>query len=139
MSSQAWLAGFIPPTIPLPNHVAMDFPNQTKPVQMTKINWTQTTTMVVASFVGCLAALLIIFFLSRYFLKREISAALEKLDELKNRRDEAVPQQIAPTQPVKADVVTPSPSQTAYESKSEKTVLDASQTPEVTIPTKNYL
>lgn len=56
--------------------------------RMSRINWTQTTTITIAAFLGCLAAMALLFYLYRSFLGKSIRERMARLDQLDSHIDE---------------------------------------------------
>lgn len=57
--------------------------------RMARINWTQTTTITIAAFLGCLAAMALLFYLYRSFLGKSIRERMARVDQLDRQTDEA--------------------------------------------------
>lgn len=52
--------------------------------RMSRINWTQTATITLAAFIGCLAALALLVVVYRSFLAKSHSYRVAKLERLEN-------------------------------------------------------
>ncbi|GAB3761408.1 hypothetical protein [Spirosoma pomorum] len=64
----------------------MDYPQPTqlaRPTSTGRINWTQTTTMTVAAFIGCLLALTAGLMLYRHLVAKAVRAETARLDQLR--------------------------------------------------------
>jgi Tfp pilus assembly protein PilO len=64
----------------------MEYPQQTQLVRPTntgRINWTQTTTMIVAAFIGCLLALFAGLMLYKHLMAKKIKQEATRLDQIK--------------------------------------------------------
>ena len=57
--------------------------------RMSRVNWTQTTTITIAAFLGCLGAMALLFFLYRSFLGKSIRERMFKLDLLDSQINES--------------------------------------------------
>ncbi|MVM34994.1 hypothetical protein GO755_33510 [Spirosoma sp. HMF4905] len=57
--------------------------------RMSRINWTQTTTITIAAFIGCLAALALLVVVYRSFLAKSHTYRLAKLERIENQIHEA--------------------------------------------------
>lgn len=49
---------------------------------MSRVNWTQTTTVTIAAFIGCLAAVAVLVLLMQTLLGKAIRERMAKLDQL---------------------------------------------------------
>lgn len=59
------------------------------PKRISRVNWTQATTITVAAFVGCLLAMAAAVLLYKYMLGKAIQAKQAELNALSNRIDDA--------------------------------------------------
>lgn len=62
---------------------------QVRPARLTRVNWTQTTTILIAAFVGCLTAFALVALAYKYKVGQALRAQSAKLDQVQREIDQA--------------------------------------------------